>query len=68
MGIDSVGIGTDFIAGASMEVIATAPDWKGVQVPTSVEIWPVCDGHEGLENHASYGNITRRPGRARLLG
>ena len=59
MGIDGVGIGSDFIAGASLEQIATAPDWKGKQVPTSVEIWPVCEGHEGFENHAKFGNLTR---------
>ncbi len=59
MGIDHVGIGSDFIAGATLEQIATAPDWKGKQVPTSVEIWPVCAGHEGLENHSKYMNLTR---------
>lgn len=59
MGIDGVGIGSDFIAGASLEQIATAPDWKGKQVPTSVEVWPVCQGHEGFENHAKFGNLTR---------
>jgi membrane dipeptidase len=59
MGIDGVGIGSDFIAGATLEQIATAPDWKGKQVPTSIEIWPVCEGHEGFENHSKYGNVTR---------
>ncbi len=59
MGIDGVGIGSDFIAGASLDLIATAPDWKGKQVPTSLEVWPVCEGHEGLENHSKFGNVTR---------
>ena len=59
MGIEGVGIGSDFIAGASIEQIATAPDWKGKQVPTSLDIWPVCDGHKGFENHTQYRNVTR---------
>ena len=59
MGIDCVGIGSDFIAGPSLAQISTVPDWQGKQVPTSVDIWPVCDGHEGFENHAKYGNVTR---------
>ncbi|MGI9238802.1 MAG: dipeptidase [Woeseiaceae bacterium] len=59
MGIDGVGIGSDFIAGPTLEQIATAPDWKGKQVPTSLEVWPVCEGHEGFENHSKYGNLTR---------
>jgi membrane dipeptidase len=59
MGVDGVGIGSDFIAGPTMEQIATAPDWKGKQVPTSLEVWPVCDGHQGFENHSKYGNVTR---------
>lgn len=59
MGIESVGIGSDFIAGPTLEQIASAPDWKGKQVPTSVEVWPVCEGHEGFENHSRYGNLTR---------
>ena len=33
MGVEGVGIGSDFIAGASFEQIATSPDWKGKQVP-----------------------------------
>ncbi|MFK7957565.1 MAG: dipeptidase [Lysobacterales bacterium] len=59
IGINGVGIGSDFIAGASLAQIATSPDWKGKEVPTSLEVWPVCDGHEGFENHAKYGNVTR---------
>lgn len=58
MGIDGVGIGSDFIAGAELAQIATAPDWKGKQVPTSMEVWPVCDGHDGFENHSKLGNVT----------
>lgn len=42
-----------------MELIATAPDWKGRQVPTSLEVWPVCAGHDGLKNHSVFGNVTR---------
>ena len=59
MGIEGVGMGTDFIAGATLEQIATAPDWKGKQVPTSLEVWPVCDGHDGLQNHPQFLNVTR---------
>ena len=59
MGIDHVGIGSDFIAGATLEQIASAPDWKGKQVPTSLEVWPVCAGHEGFEDHSKYTNLTR---------
>jgi len=59
MGIDGVGLGTDFLAGVELSQIVTAPDWQGVQVPTSLEVWPVCTGHEGLENHSGFGNITR---------
>ena len=59
MGIEGVGIGSDFIAGATFEQIATSPDWKGKQVPTSPDVWPVCEGHEGFENQAKYGNLTR---------
>ena len=59
MGVDHVGLGTDFIDGPSYEQIATAPDWKGVQVPTNVEVWPVCSGHEGLENQSQFLNFTR---------
>jgi membrane dipeptidase len=57
-GIDGVGIGSDFIAGATLEQIATSPDWKGKQVPTSLEVWPVCDGHEGFENQSKFGNLS----------
>jgi len=59
MGIDGVGLGTDFIAGVELSQIATSPDWQGQQVPTSLEVWPVCAGHDGLENHAMFGNVTR---------
>ncbi len=59
MGIDGVGLGSDFIAGASLELIAAAPDWKGKQVPNSLDVWPVCAGHAGLENHSMFGNVTR---------
>lgn len=59
MGIDHVGMGTDFIAGPTLEQIASCPDWKGKQVPTSVEVYPVCDGHEGFENHSRFLNLTR---------
>ena len=59
MGIDGVGIGSDFIAGPTLDQIATAPDWKGKQVPTSLEVWPVCEGHDGFENQAKFGNVTR---------
>lgn len=47
------------ITGAELELVASAPDWKGKQVPTSVDVWPVCAGHDGLENHSMFGNITR---------
>jgi membrane dipeptidase len=59
MGIEHVGLGTDFVAGVELPQIATSPDWQGKQVPTSLDVWPVCSGHEGLQNHADYGNITR---------
>lgn len=59
MGIEGVGMGTDFIAGVKLEQIASAPDWQGKQVPTSLEVWPVCAGHEGLENQAGFPNVTR---------
>lgn len=59
MGIDHVGMGTDFIAGATLEQIGTSPDWKGKQVPTSLEVEPVCDGNEGFENHSRFLNLTR---------
>ena len=59
MGVDHVGIGSDFIDGPSYEQIATAPDWKGQQVPTNVEVWPVCSGHQGLENQSQFLNFTR---------
>jgi membrane dipeptidase len=59
MGIDHVGMSSDFIAGATLEQIASAPDWKGEQVPTSMEVWPVCAGHEGFENHSKFMNLTR---------
>ena len=53
MGIDHVGIGSDFIAGATLEQIASAPDWKGKQVPTSLEVWPVCAGPKVLKTTRS---------------
>ncbi|MGI9202158.1 MAG: dipeptidase [Woeseiaceae bacterium] len=59
MGIDGVGIGTDAVSGVTLELIATAPDWKGQQVPNSPEVWPVCTGHDGLEDHSGLPNVTR---------
>lgn len=59
MGMNHVGIGSDFIAGVTLEQIASVPDWKGKQVPTSLEVWPVCAGHTGFENHSMYMNLTR---------
>ena len=59
MGEDHVGLGTDFITGATLEQIATAPDWKGKQVPTNPDVWPVCSGHDGFEHHGMFLNATR---------
>ena len=59
IGVDHVGIGSDFVEGPTLEQIAAAPDWKGQQVPTNPDVWPVCSGHEGFENHSKYPNLTR---------
>jgi membrane dipeptidase len=59
MGIDGVGLGTDYVGGVTIPQIATAPDWKGKQVPIALEVWPMCDGHEGLQSHAKFMNVTR---------
>ena len=62
MGIDHVGLGTDFMLPAALEQIQSGPEWGNAErklVNVSPEIWPWSDGHEGLENHSGYPNLTR---------
>lgn len=62
MGIDHVGFGTDFILGASVEEILTAPEWNDKAreaVGVNVQVWPWSNGHTGMENNSGYPNLTR---------
>lgn len=62
MGIDHVGLGTDFILPAALQQILSGPDWGEAErgaVNVSPEIWPFSDGHEGLENNSGYPNLSR---------
>lgn len=62
MGIDHVGFASDFLLPASLEQVLSGPDWSEAErdaVSVSPEVWPFSDGHEGMENHSGYPNLTR---------
>ncbi len=62
MGVEHVGLGTDFVLPSSMEQILAGPDWGEVEreaVGVYVSVWPWSDGHEGMENNSGYPNLTR---------
>lgn len=59
MGIDHVGIGSDFVFNVEIAQIATSPDWQGKVVPTAGTTKEVFDGHNGFEDHSKYINLTR---------
>ena len=59
MGIEHVGLGTDFVFNVAIEQIGTSPDWQGAKVPTGGTTKEVFDGHEGFEDHSKFVNLTR---------
>ena len=62
MGIDHVGFASDFLLAASLEQVLSGPDWGEAErsaVNVSPEVWPFSNGHEGMENHSGYPNLTR---------
>lgn len=62
IGVEHVGIGTDFVMASSLDQILDGPDWSQAEremVGVSVSVWPWSDGHEGMENSSGYPNLTR---------
>lgn len=59
MGIEHVGLGTDFVFNVAIEQIATSPDWQGASVPSGGTTKEVFDDHEGFEDHSKFINLTR---------
>ncbi|MFK7888516.1 MAG: dipeptidase [Gammaproteobacteria bacterium] len=62
IGVEHVGIGTDFVMASSVEQILSMPDWGDAErkaVGVSVDVWPWSDGHEGMENSSGFPNLTR---------
>ncbi|MDC0421999.1 dipeptidase, partial [Hellea sp.] len=59
MGIEHVGLGTDFVFNVAIEQIGTSPDWQGATVPVGGTTKEVFDNHEGFEDHSKFINVTR---------
>ncbi len=60
MGIDHVGFAMDYVTGASLQEVLSAPEWSPKAARNvQVSLWPWSDGHLGLENHTGYPNLTR---------
>ena len=64
MGVDHVGIGTDFVTGTLADPVFDSEDWgergKGfADVHLYREIWPPQIAHEGFEDESKYPNVTR---------
>jgi len=64
MGIDHVGIGTDFVIGTDASMTFDAGDWgenrgRLKEVHMYREIWPPQQTHEGFEDETKFPNVTR---------
>lgn len=64
MGIDHVGIGTDFVTGMGSGELFNSEDWgEGGKYLADVhlyrDIWPPQSAHEGFEDESKFPNVTR---------
>lgn len=64
MGIDHVGIGTDFVIGTTAAMVFDSGDWgedrgRLKDVHLTREIWPPQLTHEGFEDESKFPNVTR---------
>lgn len=64
MGIDHVGIGTDFVTGMGASEVFDSEDWgeggtRLAEVHLYRDIWPPQSAHEGFEDESKFPNVTR---------